>query len=199
LTQLISSCNWAISEWICQKLESFCLFATHFHELTQLQEEISCVKNFHVAAEPDEAGHGLTLLYELQPGPSDQSFGIHVAKIANFPDDVIEVAKGKAKELEAFDTKNAIKSELLDEEKQDDATVLEGKKLMKELLQNFANQPLDTMSDEEIGNVINAMKDKVQAASNPFLIELLLGSTETDGGDGDGQQPQDQMEVETDQ
>jgi len=183
---------WAISEWICQHIKAFCFFATHFHELTQLQEELSCVKNFHVAAEPDEAGHGLTLLYELQPGPSDQSFGIHVAKIANFPEDVIEVAKAKAKELEAFDTKNALKTQLLEEEAGEDTSVSEGKILMKEILQDFANQPLDTMSDEEIANIINAMKDRVSAAANPYIIGLLTS------GEAEGEQfQQEQMEVET--
>jgi len=64
---------------------------------------------------------------------------------------------------------------------------------MKELLQDFANKPLDTMSDEDIGNLINSMKDKVLASANPYLMELLVGS-EADSG-----QPQDQMEIETEQ
>jgi len=131
-------------------------------------------------------------LYELQPGPSDQSFGIHVAKIANFPEDVIEVAKAKAKELEAFDTKNALKTQLLEEEAGEDTSVSEGKILMKEILQDFANQPLDTMSDEEIANIINAMKDRVSAAANPYIIGLLTS------GEAEGEQfQQEQMEVET--
>jgi DNA mismatch repair protein MSH2 len=93
---------WAIAEHICRDIQAFCLFATHFHELTSLEEELRGVTNYHVTANTSDGQ--LTLLYKLQPGPSDRSFGIHVAEMAKFPSVVIEMAKRKAAELEDFGT-----------------------------------------------------------------------------------------------
>jgi DNA mismatch repair protein MutS len=67
------------------------LFATHYFELTGLSEESSCVKNFHVAVH--EAGDSIIFLRKILPGVLDKSFGIHVAKLAGLPIEVIQEAE----------------------------------------------------------------------------------------------------------
>ncbi|KAF5380061.1 hypothetical protein D9615_006117 [Tricholomella constricta] len=129
---------WAISEHIASEIRAFCLFATHFHELTALDQQIPHVKNLHVVAHVTSTGketqdRDITLLYKVEPGISDQSFGIHVAELANFPENVVKLAKRKADELEDFGTgseDDAIPPEVTEE----------GLQVMEEFLHKWSSQ-----------------------------------------------------------
>ena len=76
---------WAISEYICSRIRCACLFATHFHELTALAHSRASdgVVNKHVTAHAENGQ--LTMLYSVQSGPCEESFGVHIAALAGFP------------------------------------------------------------------------------------------------------------------
>ncbi len=74
-----------------KKLGAKALFATHYHELTVLEEELTCVKNYNIAVK--KRGDDITFLRRIVRGPADDSYGIEVAKLAGIPDDVVIRAK----------------------------------------------------------------------------------------------------------
>ena len=86
-----------------KKLGAKTLFATHYHELTVLEELLDGVKNYNIAVK--KRGDDITFLRKIVPGSADDSYGIEVAKLAGLPDTVITRAKAVLKELETG-TKN---------------------------------------------------------------------------------------------
>lgn len=101
---------WSISEYIATKLRSRCLFASHFAEIVELASQIGHVENLHCKALVEQRKGSsskqdcqITLLYKVEKGTSDRSYGIHVAELAGFPSKVIQLAKRKAEEMEDLD------------------------------------------------------------------------------------------------
>lgn len=89
----------AIIKYLHDKVGAKTLFATHYHELTELDEALPHLKNIHVGA-TEENGQ-LIFLHKILPGPADQSYGIHVAKLAGLPRAVLREASSMLKRLEA--------------------------------------------------------------------------------------------------
>lgn len=83
------------------KAKTCCMFATHFHEVTSLSSTMSGIVNKHVDVQVTGKGD-IAMAYKVKDGPSDRSFGIAVAKMANFPMEVIEMAQKKVAELEHY-------------------------------------------------------------------------------------------------
>jgi DNA mismatch repair protein MutS len=85
------SLAWAVVEYIHQNIGAKSLFATHYHELTELAELLPGVRNLHVAVK--EATDQIIFLRKVQPGRADRSYGIEVARLAALPRTVIERAR----------------------------------------------------------------------------------------------------------
>ena len=82
---------WAAVEYIHACIRAKTLFATHYFELTDLAEQLSGVKNYHVSVK--ETGGGIVFLRKVEPGAADRSYGIEVAKLAGLPNQVIDRAR----------------------------------------------------------------------------------------------------------
>ena len=91
------SLAWACASALAER-KAFTLFATHYFELTQLAEQMPCVKNVHVSAK--EHGDDIVFLHRIEAGAASQSYGLHVAKLAGLPSTVLALAKRKLHSLE---------------------------------------------------------------------------------------------------
>ena len=90
---------WAVTECLHNSIGCKTIFATHYHELTQLTEELAHARNYNVAVR--EAGDEVVFLHRLEPGGADRSYGIHVAQLAGLPAPVVGRAWQVLKLLEA--------------------------------------------------------------------------------------------------
>ncbi len=97
------SIAWAVVEYISntKTIGAKTLFATHYHELTELEGKIPCVNNYCIAVK--ENGDDIVFLRKIVPGGADRSYGIQVAKLAGLPDEVIDRAKEIVEELSEND------------------------------------------------------------------------------------------------
>jgi DNA mismatch repair protein MutS len=95
------SIAWAVVEYIHNHpgLRARTLFATHYHELTQLSDILPGVRNYNVAV--SEGGGKVVFLHKIIPGGADRSYGIHVAQLAGLPKPVVQRANEILHELEA--------------------------------------------------------------------------------------------------
>ena len=92
------SLAWAIVEYIQSNIKCKTLFATHYHELTDLENEFREVKNYSISVKDD--GENIIFLRKIVEQPADKSYGIYVAKLAKLPDQVIERSSEILSDLE---------------------------------------------------------------------------------------------------
>lgn len=95
------SIAWAVAEYLLKEVGAKTLFATHYHELTEIAEHYPKARNYNVAVHEDE--ETITFLRKVVEGGSDQSYGIHVARLAGLPEAVISRAWSILRILEQHD------------------------------------------------------------------------------------------------
>ncbi len=102
------SIAWAITEFIHEHphAKAKTLFATHYHELNEMENSFNRIKNFHVSVK--EINNKVIFLRKLQPGGTEHSFGIHVAEMAGMPKSVVKRSADILKDLEKSHKKNSL-------------------------------------------------------------------------------------------
>lgn len=128
------------------------LFATHYHELTVMDETLDHLKNIHVGA--TEENGKLIFLHKILPGPADQSYGIHVAQLAGLPRNVLREATKLLKRLEAQGSELAPVSQQLD--------------LFAEPVENSVEET-ETQNDKPA--ITDAQQDILDDISNLYLAD----------------------------
>jgi DNA mismatch repair protein MutS len=165
------SVAWSTLEWICNKIKARTLFATHYHELIHLAQTLPLLRNAHMAVEGGKVGKlsQLRFLYELRDGPTNESFGIHVAQLAGLPKPVVDRAwkillqletqnRGhSSNQLSLFSTPN---SDGLDSEDLESASE---NPAIETLLQELENANINEMSPLQALNWIAKLQDLYQA------------------------------------
>ena len=142
----------AVSEYISTSRSLGCktLFATHYHELISLEDELVGVRNFSVAVK--RQGDTIKFLRKIVPGGVDESYGIEVAKLAGLPDKIITRAKSLLSELEAENKKAKLAVEKADSEqvsfeKINDSIVID----------RLRKTNIDELSDDELRSFIKEL------------------------------------------
>ncbi len=154
------SLAWAISEHIATTLKCRTLFATHYHELTELAELFDNIKNFNVAVR--EWMDEVVFLHKILPGGTDKSYGIHVAKLAGLPRSITERSKEILEELEATFEQEAFGEHLAKHKTKipdTDSLFVERHKTILEKLQSL---DLNQLTPIEAINLLNQIKDELK-------------------------------------
>ena len=153
------SLAWAITEHIAAKIKCRTLFATHYHELTELAELFGNVKNCNVAVR--EWMDEVVFLHKIVPGGTDKSYGIHVAKLAGLPRSVLERSKEILTELESNFAKEASGENLAkNKTKEQDSDLLFVQK-NKSVLDKLASTDINNLTPIEAINLLNKIKEEI--------------------------------------
>jgi len=150
---------WAVTEHIANRLKCRTLFATHYHELTELAELFTNVANCNVAVR--EWMDEVVFLHKILPGGTDKSYGIHVAKLAGVPKPVLERSQEILEELESTFAKEATGQHLSKHKtKQPDKDSLFVQK-HKSVLDKLTSVDVNNLTPIEAINLLNRIKQEM--------------------------------------
>ncbi|MFZ2052772.1 MAG: DNA mismatch repair protein MutS [Candidatus Aminicenantales bacterium] len=163
------SIAWAVAEHLHEKedIRPMTLFATHYHELTDLALTMRRIKNYHVSVK--EWKDEVIFLRKIIPGPSDQSYGIHVAKLAGIPRSVIERAREVLHNLERLELDETGSPRLAyrPRRKRDKSQLLlfaEERELerWRELKDEIGGRDLSSLTPLDALNLLHELKKRIQ-------------------------------------
>lgn len=153
------SIAWAVTEHLVKQPEfrPKTLFATHYHELTQLQDEFAGLFNLHVGVK--ERGEDIVFLHKILPGRADRSYGIQVARLAGLPPELLQRAKTLLLELESAEPPHtaAVPAEKITQ------FSLFAEPHFHPLLQEIEGLPLDDMTARQALQYLFDLRERIQA------------------------------------
>ncbi len=141
-----------------KKIGAKTLFATHYHELTVLEDELDGVVNYNIAAK--KRGDDITFLRKIVRGSTDDSYGIEVAKLAGVPNEVIKRAKEVLKSVEK--TAKALSVANVDEAAQDDSVITIDDCVNERIIEELRAVDLNTLSPYETMSFLFSLKKRLQ-------------------------------------
>jgi DNA mismatch repair protein MutS len=151
---------WAAIEYIHANTRAKTLFATHYHELTELADRLSGVKNFHVGVK--ESGGGIVFLRKVEEGAADKSYGIEVAKLAGLPADVVNRAREVLAEHESAE-RSAVKHLAHDEARQSGPMQLTiFTPLSQKIVDRIKETDLDRISPMDALHLLHELKKQME-------------------------------------
>jgi DNA mismatch repair protein MutS len=153
------SIAWAITEHIANKIKCRTLFATHYHELTELAELFGNVKNYNVAVR--EWMDEVVFLHKILPGGTDKSYGIHVAKLAGLPKAILERSKEILEELESTFQKEATGEHLSKHKTKEPNKELLFVERHKSILDKLSTMDIENLTPLEAINLLNKIRNEI--------------------------------------
>jgi len=155
------SIAWAITEYLHEHpLKPKTLFATHYHELNVMKDKFGRIKNFNVSVM--ESDNNILFLRKLEPEGSEHSFGIHVAKMAGLPKQVIDIANQKLKFLEKSRNVLDRKKSLSNKNKEMQLSFISlDDPIVEELKQEILKIDIDNLKPLEALIILNKLKKKL--------------------------------------
>ena len=149
---------WAAIEHLRSRTGAKTLFATHYHELTQLAEQLPGVRNFHVTVK-DAAG-GIVFLRRVEPGAANKSYGIEVAKLAGLPAEVIRRAREVLAEHESIE-RTAGRHLGVPSSAETPAQITLFTPLPQKILDRLRESDLDRLTPLEALNLLHELKKQI--------------------------------------
>ena len=152
----------AILEYLVVRKKSLIFFATHYHELTELSRNLSQVRNAHMSVKEEKGV--VDFLYTLVPGSSAQSYGVHVARLAGFPREVLAQAEKLLKQREQNNPSSSKKESFAPAlTNKPDSSVSPLKEIYhQDLIQEISSYPLMEKSPLETVKAVSAWKKDIQ-------------------------------------